>query len=400
MKISALLQQNLLGKLANHSVVFLINILIVRMSGASISGSYFNELYLINFFVFIFSAGLDYAAIAWIARQPDLSSLVHEKLIRISLFFMLVMMMITWFALPLFKLQIIQTPTAIFFFAAGNLLLILFQGMMSAQKRFNWQNIILISTNSLFLILLLFLFNMHHPDKIKWIFNGYAWLFFLQGMLMLLFSNKKGQRVEAQINWRKFYRHGIYIMISSVVYFCFLRADNFFVEKYANKISLSNYVQCGKIGQYFLYFSSIISSTLLPFIISDNIASDYQAWKKMVKPYITLICIGAILLLIIGPWVYPWIFGAEFAQMQGFMQLLMPGYVCLGLLTLVNAIYIGKGNIQKIFKGDLAGLMILLLADTILVPLFGPMAAAAVSSVAYCLVFLYLWSDLKNQFQS
>ena len=84
--------------------------------------------------------------------------------------------------------------------------------------------------------------------------------------------------------------------------------------------------------------------------------------------------------------------------MNNLMLILLPGYVCLAILTLMNAIYIGKGNIKKIFKGDLMGLIIVFSFDSFLVPEYGAKAAAVISSVAYCMVFLYLWHGLKNQF--
>ena len=85
--IANILKQNIFGKLLNHGIVFIINIIIVRLLGANISGSYFNELYIVNFIVFIFSAGLDYAAIAWLSREPRLLPVIHRFLLKVVLFF-------------------------------------------------------------------------------------------------------------------------------------------------------------------------------------------------------------------------------------------------------------------------------------------------------------------------
>jgi O-antigen/teichoic acid export membrane protein len=187
-------------------------------------------------------------------------------------------------------------------------------------------------------------------------------------------------------------------MISSVIYFCFLRVDNFFVAQYCDVVTLSNYVQCGKIGQYFIYFSSIISSTLLPFVSTEKIGSDYKAWMKMIKPYVLLICIAALILIGTGQIIYPLIFGVSFGEMYQLMFILMPGFVGLGLLTLINAIYINNGNIKKIFIGDLLGLCLVLCLDWLLIPKFGVYSAAIISSSAYVIVFLFLLFDLKKQF--
>jgi O-antigen/teichoic acid export membrane protein len=211
-------------------------------------------------------------------------------------------------------------------------------------------------------------------------------------------SQQKTGELTATVSWPAFIRPGIYIMISSLVYFAFLRIDNFFVEKYTDPVTLGNYVQCGKTGQYFLYFSSMISSTLLPFIASEKIGSSYSEWKKLMKPYILLISLAALCIAAFGKFVFPFLFGDEFTNMYLIMLILLPGFVCLGILTLLNAVYIGKGNIKRIFIGDLVGLCFVAILDTWLIPLYGVYAAATISSVAYVAVFLYLLAGFKKQF--
>ncbi len=398
--IATILKHNVIGKLLNHGLVFLINILVVRMLGASESGSYFNELYLVNFVVFFFSAGLDYAAIAWLSRERGLLPVIHGMLLKMWLFFMSLVLLYVFVIQPQTGTAFKQPVWAVILFSSGNLLLIFYQGILSALKKFNLQNIILAGTNILFLLYLLFFIQSTDEDKLFRITTGYAGLFFLQGLLMFLFSASKKSIKNYSINHLAFFRYGIFIMISSLIYFAFLRIDNFFVEKYTNPVTLSNYVQCGKIGQYFLYFSSIISSTLLPFLSSETGEATYGEWKKLIKPYVFFICLGALLIAILGKPIFPLLFGSDFSEMFLFMLILLPGFVCLGILTLINAVYIGKGNIKKIFKGDLLGLLLVTGLDSVLVPAYGAPAAAIISSAAYCLVFLYLWTGFKKQFST
>ena len=226
----------------------------------------------------------------------------------------------------------------------------------------------------------------------------YGGLFFIQGLLMLLFSQKKEKKTQA-INLNAFYAHGIKVMLSSLVYFCFLKIDNLFVEKYTDSKTLGIYIQCGKIGQYFLYFSSVISSTLLPFIADKKNAVSYHDWQKIIRPYVSLILLGAIALALFGPILYTFLFGYEFYAMQPIMLILLPGYTCLGFLTLMNAIYIGNGNVERIFKGDLIGFLLVLLFDAFFVKEYGVKAAAIISSLAYILVCSYLYVGLRNQFK-
>ena len=396
MNLSQILKQNIAGKLLNHGIVFLINVVIVRSLETAESGYFFNNLYLINFLAFLFSAGLDYSAIAWISKEPLSAPVIHKKLIEVVLFFTALMLIISFVIIPETRLKLNQYAAAIVLFSSGNLMLILFQGFLSAQKKFNLQNIILGCSNLFFLIYLLFI--NKGQISISIISLGYGLLYFIQGVLMIVLSYQKQTSNPLQIEWPAFFKNGVFIMISSLVYFCFLRTDNFFVEKYCSGITLSNYVQCGKVGQYFIYFSSVISSTLLPFLSSEKITSSYQEWKQLIKPYFILIIIGALILISCGKYIYPIVFGKDFSEMANYMIILLPGFVCLGLLTLVNAVYLSKGNVKQIFKGDLIGFFIVLIADTFLVPQYGVYAAAIVSSISYIIVFLYLWKDVRKQF--
>jgi len=396
--LSSIIKQNIVGKLLNHFIVFCINVLIVRRVGANFSGIYFNELYIMNTIAFVFSFGLDYSAIAWVSRENALYQVIRKKLIQATVFFAVCLIVFVSLFFNQIELNLHQPWFGLCLMGVGNLMMILFQGLLTSIKKFNFQNLILVITNLIFLFFLYFFATPNHPQLITIISLGFGALYFLQGMIFLMQSNHKNSSIGSTINWRSFYKHGFYIMVSSVIYFCFLRVDNFFVAKYCNDVTLSNYVQCGKIGQYFIYFSSIISSTLLPFISTEKIGSDYNAWKKMITPYVLMICFAALILIGTGQIIYPLIFGASFGEMYQLMLILMPGFVGLGLLTLINAIYINNGNIKKIFIGDLMGLCLVFTLDWCLIPKYGVYSSAIISSSAYVFVFLFLLFDLKNQF--
>ena len=396
MNFSHLLKANIAGKLVNHLLVFLINVIMVRLLGVEQSGRYFNELYLINFTAFFFSFGLDFAAIAWLGREPGLFAILHRTFFRIIIAVSISIFLInTW----LFSASIIkpmQDVLTITLFAGGQLALILFQGLLSADKKFNTQNLLLIGSNLIFLLLLYLLRERTYTmDELT---RMYAGLIAFQGVLMMMAAHKPTPPEQAQINYRNLFRYGMQVMISSLIYFVFLRADNFFVERYADGSTLGNYVQCGKVGQYFIYFSSVISSTLIPFIASEELAKTYSGWLKLMRPYVLIIVTGAILVCLTGPWLFPLVFGEAFQSMHKYMNILMPGYVCLGILTLMNAVYLGKGDVRTIFRGDLMALLLLLLLDVFLVPRFGVMMAAMVSSVCSFLLCLYLWIHLRKHF--
>jgi len=283
-------------------------------------------------------------------------------------------------------------------FSVGNLMLILFQGILSALKKFNLQNVILGVCNYIFLLYLFFCWRTGLSLSLYHVAVAYALLLFIQGILMLVFCTREPSPEKPDQSFDKllFLRSGWFIMISSLVYFAFLRVDNFFVERYCDPVTLGNYVQCGKIGQYFLYFSSIISSTLLPFIATETVGASYNEWKDMMKPYITLICLAAFLLALSGSYLFPMFFGEEFNRIHIYMLILLPGFVCLGILTLLNSVYIGKGNVKMIFIGDVLGLISVLLFDWLFVGRYGAVAAAVISLFLIAWFFYFYGVVLKS----
>lgn len=397
MSIAKIIRHNIVGKLANHTLVFFINVCLVRLLGAGPSGAYFNELYLINAIVFIASMGLDYAAIAWIARDNRWVPAIQRIFVPV----IIGLPALLWIVYEIFgsflqaKLQ--QPLLAILLFSTGNLMLILYQGLFAALKEFNRQNLLLFISNALFLLYLL----NRSPGSvtIESVSLAYAVLFFAQGLLLMLLSFYRKAVPPGPLPVKPFLAAGVRIMISSVIYFAFLRVDNFFVERYCDANALGSYVQCGKIGQYFLYFSSIISSTLLPFLSAEQALDSYADWRKIIRPYGWLLLLAALVFALAGPWLFPVLYGPGFEAMHRILWIFLPGYLSLGLLTLINAVYISKGNIQRIFWGDLAGLILVTVGDWLLVPTYGVYAAAAISSGIYIALLLYLAIPVEKQFQ-
>jgi len=397
--IQKTLRQNLAGKLLNHFIVFLINVLIVRMLGTDQSGAYFNELYILNFIAFIFSMGMDFSVVRLLSQEPALAGPLKKMMSLVVLFFIAIASGFIFFTGE-GSLLSLQPRIAMFIFCTGNLLLILFQGWLSAVKKFNTQNIILLSSNFIFLIWLFINKNIDGPAALFSISYGYGSLFIIQGLLMYLFSipSSTSLQKKVKISWFTFLKGGMIIMLSSLAYFGFLRVDNFFVEKYTNPQTLSNYVQCGKVGQYFIYFSSIISSTMLPFMRIEGFANSFKEWVKMLRPYVSLLIVASLIILIFGAKLFPLVFGDGFQEMFFYMAILLPGYVCLGMLTLINTVYIGKGKLVRMLYGDIGGFLLVTILDFFFVPKYGAVGAAIISSVAYCLLFIYLLLGLRKLF--
>ena len=392
------IRYNLLLKALNHGLVFLINILLVRSLGASLSGVYFNDLYWLSALAFLGSLGLDYTVIAVIASNTNQFSFWCKKIWQWTFLFLPLMCGLIFF---LFHFSIISSQTIIIasIFTFGQLLSILFQGLLGSIKAFKAQNKILIITNLIFLAFLGITHLTSFQIQPSLIFKAMAFTVFAQGMLLGIVSwqIKKTTAHPTNSDFWESIKHGVVVMISTVIYFFFIRVDGFFVEHISTPNQLSMYVQCGKIGQYFLLFASLVSSSFIPFISEEKESQNNKDWQKILFPYALLMVIMAFLIFILGKWIFPWLFGPAFETMYKLMNILLPGYLALGFLTLLNAFYIGRKKINRMLIGDAIGLAIILAINLLLLKYKNIEWIATTSTCCFFLLFLFMGVGIKKR---
>lgn len=399
MNVSTHLRQNLLGKGLNHLLLFLINVSIVRILGAQKSGFFFNEIYIINLIVLIGSFGLDIGATRWISKNNSYFNSIQSIFFKSVIVFPVGLLVFYFFLAPVFQFQLILPFSTMLLFGLGNLLISLYQGLLMGLKRYSILNLILIITNLIFLFFLYCLNRLKPEALLFWVGFSYSILLTLQGVLCLIISQRYKPLQPIEVHKKKFIVYSSTALLSSAVYYCFLKADNFFVAKYYDSVSLSNYVQCGKIGQYFIYFSSAVNAVLIP-ALSTGGKNIIKKWMKFILPYMIVMVFAALILLFFGNYLYVFLFGKSFSMMYSLMLFFLPGFFCLGVLTLLNAVFIARGKIIKMLIGDLIGLLLLIILDIFLVPNFGIQTAALCSSICYASVMFYLMFEIKKQFKN
>jgi O-antigen/teichoic acid export membrane protein len=347
--------------------------------------------------VLIGSFGLDVAATRWISKNNSTFQSVQSLVVKFIIGFPLIIIIFYFLIAPVLGFHFLLPLTTILLFGLGNLLMILYQGIMMGLKKFNALNFMFITTNILFVVYLFLLTIFKLSGLIFWVGVGYGFLLIIQGVTCVLISRRSRETKVDPINKKEFIYYSFTILLSSVVYYCFLKVDNFFVAKYYNNVSLSNYIQCGKIGQYFIYFSSAVNVVIIPYLSSDSTMS-LKKWMQILKPYIFLLILGALVLLFFGNYFYVSFFGKSFSMMHSLMVAFLPGFFCLGLLTLINAVFIARGQILRMLLGDIIGLILLILLDLFLLPHFGVQTAALFSSICYAVVLVFLLTGIKKQF--
>jgi len=96
-----------------------------------------------------------------------------------------------------------------------------------------------------------------------------------------------------------------------------------------------------------------------------------------------------ILIAFTGNWIFVTVFGETFDKMQVPMLVVMPGIFALSVLSLLSAFFAGKGKVSVNVRGATYGLVCMIIGDYLLVPRYGIIAAAAVSTFSYSVNLSY-----------
>lgn len=229
------------------------------------------------------------------------------------------------------------------------------------------------------------------------IVSVYFFTFLISG-LVLFFSfiiyNKKESsfRFPSSGHLRKFLGYALTALTANVIFFLVYRIDYLFVNNspVATKADLGNYIQVAKLGQMMLIIPQIIASVVFPKTASGL---DRQRLNNsimvMARIFSQLFLLLFIVVAIFGKQFFIVIFGETFNKMQAPMLILIPGIFSLSVLVLLSAYFSGKGKVKVNVQGAILALIVMIAGDYFLVPLYGIIAAAAVSTVSYTVNMLY-----------
>lgn len=400
MQINKILKHAIVWKLANTMLVFLINLLLVRLLGAADSGVFFYEITVLSFWVQVISFSLE-SGITYFGSKDN-------RTLSALIFVILPLLFAQALAISAL-LKFFTFSTGNFFsiiFIVSNLAIIYFSAFFYAKKWFISLNIITCIIN-LFTILVLFYFWINHAGIGKegnYIAGIYYYSLAVQALVLIgvvWFTTKKIKLTSNSLLLvtRDIFSYSILAFFSNIIFFLVTRIDYFFVKKYCTNLELGNYVQVSKFGQLLILIPTIIASIIFPFSSVNSNQMPVIKLQELCRT-ITFIFIPISLIVILtGSWVLPWIFGKQFNLMYASLLLYMPGFFALSIITVLAAYLAGKRLIKINLAASLIALVFVVFGDVLLIPMYSIYAAAAISSIAYISAAIYLLLIYKNRFQ-
>lgn len=228
---------------------------------------------------------------------------------------------------------------------------------------------------------------------------------FLLGMWML-------RKEYAQLPHDKDHDYGS--ALKDLFKYGFLNQTGHFVQFFNLRLSyilLENYMDEGRVG----VFSNAVSLAEAIWIISSSIAlvqyarianADDRAYAQKLTLDLSKICLvisalAVIVLALLPPQVYTFVFGPEFGEMTGIIRILAPGVLFYCIFLILGHYYSGIGRYQMNTFAALCGLAVTCALGFTLIPKYDVTGAAITSAVSYTVnaIFLFVFFLKESHFK-
>ena len=194
----------------------------------------------------------------------------------------------------------------------------------------------------------------------------------------------------------------------------FLNQTGHFVQFFNLRLSyylLDKYINVGRVG----VFSNDVSLAEAIWIISNSIAlvqyarianANDQEYAQKLTLDLSKICllisaVAVIVLALLPPQVYTFVFGPEFGEMTGLIRILAPGILFYCIFLILGHYYSGIGRYQMNTFAALCGLVATFVCGFTLIPRHDVTGAAITSAVSYTVnaIFLFIFFLKESHFK-
>jgi len=194
----------------------------------------------------------------------------------------------------------------------------------------------------------------------------------------------------------------------------FLNQTGHFVQFFNLRLSyylLDNYIGRGEVG----VFSRSVSLAEAVWIISSSIAlvqyarisnADDREYSQKLTLDLTKICLlvsaaAVVVLCLLPPQFYIFVFGSDFGEMAHLIRILAPGVLLYCIFLILGHYYSGTGRYQMNTFAALCGLAATCILGFTLIPKYDVTGAAITSAVSYTMnaVFLFVFFLKESHFK-
>ena len=301
-----------------------------------------------------------------------------------------------------------NTPVFSFLFIAGILLTTFFSGLFYGRQNFLYPHLIPAIMNFSVLLfcggLLLAKKQNDTNDLVIIYFAGY----FATGVALsilyyfkysLLFSLK----TISKNTFIKLLRYSGLAFITNIIAFFAYRVDYWILKAFSPQIitdvALGNYIQVTKLVQLFLFAPTIVATIVFPASASGNTPEFHKDFRKMIWRLLLLNILASGVILIIGKWLFTFLYGKSFSLMYMCFVYSIPAILAITIVRVLSSFFAGTNRIRYNLAGSLIAFIIITLLNFWLIPLMGINGSALADSAGYLayMVLLLVFFSKERQ---
>ena len=198
---------------------------------------------------------------------------------------------------------------------------------------------------------------------------------------------------------RRLLGFGIVGYLSFMTNYLNLRLSTFLVNIFTNATQVGYYAVAVTLAETIWYISTAASTVLAPRVAGGEGAATDITTGRVSRVVLWTSAAAALALAVTAPIVIRILFGSAFNPSVVVVWLLLPGIITLSVARVLSSYLLGKNRLKIDLGASVAGLVVTLALDILLIPRYGVAGAAIASSVAYTTTMLvnFIWVVRNSQ---
>ncbi len=181
------------------------------------------------------------------------------------------------------------------------------------------------------------------------------------------------------------------IYLADLLNFFNYRLDLYFIEFYLTEMDLSYYSLAVNIAQFFWIFTASLTTVLQPSLNDPNENKVLGKFVFYSRLNFTVILIGCIVLYFTAGWIIPLVYGKDFSGTVVALQILLPAILIGSISKMFAFMVVNKGFIRYNLYAVIFGLIITILLNVILIPVYGIIGASISSLFSYLVIAITVY---------
>jgi O-antigen/teichoic acid export membrane protein len=182
--------------------------------------------------------------------------------------------------------------------------------------------------------------------------------------------------------WGVSLRRGARALVTIAFTILLVRCDIWMLGAYLGSATVGQMSVASTLAEWLWYVPSILGNVLFAAVAADRMRAVGQI-TRAARAITAIVLPAAIVLVLIGQWVVPLIYGAAYAPAGLLFVILVPGMAAIAIHLVVDSYFSGQGFPPISLWAATAALIAKVSLNLVAIPTWGAPGAAAVTTLVY-----------------